>query len=99
MSISRNDSQGDRQVNLRSTSDTLNIHTSNVCIHTCPSCGDDVPHGRYMLGYKVCMSCGDIEAREERASWTVVPMPKSNYILVTDHALLKGLNSSHRGNR
>jgi hypothetical protein len=52
-----------------------------------------------MLGYKVCMSCGDIEAREARASWTVVPMPKSNYILVTDHALLKGLNSSHRGNR
>jgi len=24
-------------------------------------------------------------------------MPKSNYILVTDMALLKGLNSSHKG--
>ena len=34
------------------------------------------------------------------AVWhTVVPMPKSNYILVTDMSLLKGLNSSHKGGR
>jgi hypothetical protein len=30
---------------------------------------------------------------------TIVPMPKSNYIVVTDRTLLVGLNSSHRGNR
>jgi hypothetical protein len=26
-----------------------------------------------------------------------VPMPKSNYIVVTDHSLLIGLNNSHKG--
>jgi len=26
-----------------------------------------------------------------------VPMPKSNYIVVTDLELLKGLNTSHKG--
>jgi len=28
-----------------------------------------------------------------------VPMPKSNYVLVTDKGLLQGLNSSHKGGR
>jgi hypothetical protein len=30
---------------------------------------------------------------------TIVPMPKSNYIVVTDRALLQNLNSSHKGQR
>lgn len=41
------------------------------------------------------MSCGDKLARATVRC--VVPMPKSNYILVTDPSLLVGLNSSHKG--
>jgi hypothetical protein len=38
--------------------------------------------------------CGEEEARSYKH--TIVPMPKSNYIVVTDLELLKGLNSSHK---
>jgi len=52
---------------------------------------------RGMLGYTTCMSCGESEAR--LVKHCIVPMPKSNYILVTDPALLLGLNSSHKGGK
>lgn len=42
-----------------------------------------------------CAPCGESIAREVKH--TIVPMPKSNYIVVTDYSLLKGLNSSHKG--
>ena len=42
-----------------------------------------------------CMDCGEVVAKQRKH--TVVPMPKSNYILVTDPSLLVGLNSSHKG--
>jgi len=64
---------------------------------TCRTCGDDVPAGRAALGIGTCLPCGEREARSRKH--TIVPMPKSNYIVVTDLELLKGLNSSHRGNR
>jgi ribosomal protein L37AE/L43A len=62
----------------------------------CKQCPSLFPIGRLLLGYKLCLACGEKEAREKKH--TVVPMPKSNYILVTDMALLRGLNSSHKGN-
>jgi len=58
----------------------------------CVECGDDVSNGRYKLGYKTCLSCGDALQYKH----CIVPMPKSNYIVVTDLELLKGLNSSHK---
>jgi len=61
----------------------------------CRVCGITYPTARWSLGYKMCMPCGESEAK--RVVRTVVPMPKSNYILVTDMSLLKGLNSSHKG--
>ena len=50
---------------------------------------------RKHLSRPTCASCGDKIAKERKH--TVVPMPKSNYILVTDLSLLVGLNSSHKG--
>ena len=61
---------------------------------SCVECGSDVDDKRYALGYKVCLSCGAKHARNYKH--TIVPMPKSNYIVVTDMALLIGLNSSHK---
>jgi ribosomal protein L37AE/L43A len=61
----------------------------------CTECGDYVAVLRWRLGYKTCLHCGEKQAREVKH--TIAPMPKSNYILITDLSLLKGLNSSHKG--
>ena len=61
----------------------------------CLECGEYVPILRWRLGYYTCLSCGEKHARQVKH--TVAPMPKSNYILVRDLSLLKGLNSSHKG--
>ena len=63
----------------------------------CTYCGTTICPQRWALGYKTCMSCGEQQARSVRH--TIVPMPKSNYMLVTDLELLKNLNSSHKGAR
>jgi ribosomal protein L37AE/L43A len=59
-------------------------------------CLEEVSANRVALGYFVCLKCGEKLAKKRK--FTIVPMPKSNYILVTDLALLRGLNSSHKGN-
>ena len=56
----------------------------------CIRCGEDYEDGRAMLGYRVCLKCGDVDAHNRKH--TIVPQNKSNYILVTDYALLKQLN-------
>ena len=63
----------------------------------CRTCSDDVDPARWSIGRYTCMRCGEADALDARKSWTVCPMPKSNYILITDMTLLKGLNSSHKG--
>lgn len=63
----------------------MNWDTLNCCW-----CGDDVEPPRWELGYRVCLVCGEEQAKKTRH--TVVPMSKSNYVVVTDYSLLKGLN-------
>ena len=60
----------------------------------CVDCDSEIADARYALGYKTCLSCGEKNALNYKH--TIVPMPKSNYIVVTDLELLKGLNSSHK---
>lgn len=68
-------------------------HTHNlICTH-CYAVRVEPPRAK--LGYTTCMDCGEKAAK--KVKHTVVPMPKSNYILVTDLNLLQGLNSSHKG--
>lgn len=59
----------------------------------CSICGDYLSAGRWALGYKVCLTCGEEQAKRERAAWCVVPMHKSNYFFCTDKADLKGINN------
>lgn len=63
----------------------------------CVCCGEYVPALRAQLGYKTCLPCGEKQAKDRKH--TIAPLPKSNYMVFTDLTLLKGLNSSHRGNR
>lgn len=65
--------------------------------NNCWGCGASVDARRWEIGKRTCMECGEHQAQTERKAWCVVPMPKSNYILVTDPSLLLGLNSSHKG--
>jgi ribosomal protein L37AE/L43A len=61
----------------------------------CLKCGDEYALKRLNAGYRTCLWCGEEEARSYKH--TIVPMPKSNYIVVSDLSLLVGLNSSHKG--
>lgn len=57
-------------------------------------CGNEIADERIAIGYHVCLECGEKNALNYKHC--IVPMPKSNYIVVTDLELLKGLNSSHK---
>ena len=61
--------------------------------HTCPQCGDTVPAARVALGRRLCLPCGEEHARHERAGWTIAPMHKSNYVLLTSREDLLGINN------
>jgi hypothetical protein len=59
----------------------------------CAQCEGPVSKRRAALGYKVCLPCGEETARTERKAWTVAPMHKSNYVLVTDPSDLQLINN------
>lgn len=57
-------------------------------------CGNEYAVARYALGYRVCLACGELAAKQVKHC--IVPLHKSNYIVVTDKALLVGINSKVR---
>lgn len=59
----------------------------------CSRCTNPIPKRRYDLGYRLCLSCGDAQAR--KIVRTIVPLHKSNYVLVTRREDLKGINSKY----
>lgn len=59
----------------------------------CCWCGEDVAPRRWGLGYRTCLWCGEEEARQSRATWTVAPIHKGNYMLITNPEDLHGLNN------
>ena len=59
----------------------------------CKTCGEIFSVRRVRAGYKVCLDCGEKQATEARKGWCVAPMHKSNYMLFTDRADLKGINN------
>ena len=54
-------------------------------------CGEEIPQGRADLGYFVCLKCGDKFAKERK--FAVVPMHKSNYVVMTNKSDLQGINN------
>jgi ribosomal protein L37AE/L43A len=58
----------------------------------CHECAAHVPAARWALGYRICLNCGEAAATAARKGWTVAPMHKSNYMLLTNRADLLGLN-------
>jgi ribosomal protein L37E len=59
----------------------------------CRICGTPIFRERYDIGKRVCLECGEEQAREERLGWCVVPISnKAGYTRVTDFDLLKQIN-------
>ena len=67
--------------------------TDNIHRPECRQCGEEYPTDRWAIGYKWCLPCGEMLAKEARKSWTIAPMHKSNYMLITDTNDLKGINN------
>lgn len=84
------------KVNIAVERKQIELETTQVLKYKC-KCGNGIASGRFALGYTTCVVCGDKAASLRKH--TIVPMPKSNYVVVTDPALLLGLNSSHKGGR
>ena len=57
--------------------------------HEC-DCGGTIPQGRWDLGYRVCLECGDWVAKQRK--FTIAPGHKSNYHLISNPQELKQLN-------
>jgi len=57
----------------------------------CTFCGDFLSEGRWSLGYRTCLMCGEEQARQEQH--TIVPLHKSNYIPVFNRQDLEGINN------
>lgn len=57
----------------------------------CSICDSIYATNRANAGYRTCMPCGDAQARATVR--TVVPMHKSNYMLITDLDDLIGINN------
>jgi len=62
-----------------------------MMIRDCIRCGDEVDLRRLALGYSTCMECA--KKFPQKVTRCVVPMHKSNYVLITDPTDLKGINN------
>ena len=61
---------------------------SNIC----KACNNaEVPLPRLRLGYKVCLKCGEKDARQ--VVHTIVPMHKSNYVVISNYDELVSINT------
>ena len=57
----------------------------------CMECGKAYQYERKALGYDTCNQCGELDAKLIRH--TIVPMHKSNYMVITNRDDLKGINN------
>ena len=60
----------------------------------CVCCGHEVAAARWVLGFHLCLACGELRARAHKHC--IVPMAKSNYQPITDLQTLKQLNKYAR---
>ena len=60
--------------------------------NTCKTCKEvEVSKPRLLLGYRVCLSCGEKDARQ--VVHTIVPMHKSNYVVISNYDELVSINT------
>jgi len=57
----------------------------------CIECGESFQYERKAIGYDTCTQCGDEDAR--LVKHTIVPMHKSNYVVISNLKDLEGINN------
>tara|TARA_R100000995_G_scaffold31861_1_gene14269 strand:- start:20 stop:226 length:207 start_codon:yes stop_codon:yes gene_type:complete len=57
----------------------------------CKNCDKHIATSRHVVGFKTCLKCGEEEAK--KVMHCIVPMHKSNYVVVTRLEDLKGINN------
>lgn len=59
----------------------------------CRRCGEEFSRARFLLGFVVCLDCGEEDARKK--VHTVVPMHKSNLVVIgpNEREMLKGISN------
>jgi hypothetical protein len=72
----------------------------DLCLNNeCPQCGDDIDPRRALLGYRLCLWCGEEAARTERKSWTVIQeYGKGGYMFVTPTSAPTTLKQTNQKN-
>lgn len=61
----------------------------------CVRCTNPVPKRRYDLGIRLCLACGEREAKRIASQRTIVPMHKGNYVPILRREDLRGINSKY----
>jgi len=61
----------------------------------CVKCGAFFPAARANLGYRVCLQCGETQAR--KVKHCTAPLNKSNYVLISNYVELTQLNPKRTG--
>ena len=70
-----------------------------ACLESCRECGELISLRRSLLGYKLCLDCGEEAATNERTSWCVVQeYSKGPYQLVTPTAAPVTLKQTNQKN-
>ena len=62
----------------------------------CGMCGDYLSRGRWELGYRTCLWCGEEQARQERLGWCVMAPHKQGPMFFTSEFALEaavGINN------
>ena len=59
----------------------------------CSDCGDFIRRARAVLGYKRCIDCQEIEDKKNPVKRCIVPMHKSNLVVITNPDDLRGINN------
>lgn len=63
----------------------------------CLLCGEEeLSTARWALGYKTCLKCGDLAAKEARKSWTILTPHKQGAMFFTAESafeMAKGINN------
>jgi hypothetical protein len=65
-------------------------------MRTCLECGDTINPKRADLGYRTCIDCAE-QTGTRAPTRCVVPLNKSNYVLINNKDDLKGLNPKRVG--
>ena len=77
------------------TNSSPSSSSSSSSSPACTDCNTPINPKRAALGYRLCLACGEREARKK--TYPSAPINKSSYVLITNREQLKQLNPKRLG--